>query len=207
LFGLPVELSTEEVLSHSIEQIEGLVDKIENLPDPEARASALALVEALMDFHGQALDRLMEIAATSETAGYALLDKLSEDVLVSNLMLLYGLHPMRLESRVMQALDRVRPHLESHGGNVELVEIEEGVVRLRLHGTCHSCPSSAETLKFAVEAAIYDAAPDVAAIETERAPDTGSDESFVPIAKAASGNGHYNIGDCKLPADYTATTS
>ena len=59
------------------------------------------------------------------------------------------------------ALDEVRPYLASHGGDVELLGVEDGVVRLRLEGSCNGCPSSAMTLKLAIEEAIARAAPDV----------------------------------------------
>ena len=187
-------------MPNSPEQIEKLIERIESLPDPAARASALALVQALMDFHGGALDRLMEIVASHGEAGYAIFDKFSEDKLVSNLLLVYGLHPLTLDERVNQALERVRPHLHSHGGDVELLSIEEGVVHLRLHGTCKGCPSSAETLKLAVEAAIYEAAPDVVSIEAEGALETSSASGFVQIAKAAAnGNGSNEITNCQMP--------
>jgi Fe-S cluster biogenesis protein NfuA len=167
----------------SIEQIEKLVRTIESLPDPEARASAVALVQALMDFHGEALDRLMEIVASQGESGYAVFDKFSRDELVSNLLLLYGLHPLTIEERVSQALERVKPQLDAHGGSVELVEIADGVVRLRLNGSCKGCPSSADTLKLAIEAAIYAAAPDVTAIQAEGSVETESPGGFVQIAR------------------------
>ena len=52
-----------------------------------------------------------------------------------------GSIPPILESRVEQALERVRPYLRSHGGNVEMLGIAEGVVRLRMLGSCNGCPS------------------------------------------------------------------
>jgi Fe-S cluster biogenesis protein NfuA len=189
----------------SVDRIEELVGTIESLSDPAARASALELVQALMDFHAEALDRLMEIVASQGEAGYAIFNKFNGDKLISNLLLVYGLHPLTLDERVAQALEKVRPHLHSHGGNVELLAINEGVVRLRLHGSCKGCPSSAETLKLAIEAAIYEAAPDVVSIEAEGALDTTSAAGFVQIAKAAgngNGNGRYAITNCQLPVSH-----
>ena len=182
----------------SIEQIEELVQRIEDLPDPDARSSALALVQALMDFHGEALDRLMEIVAGQGEQGYLIFNKFSTDELVSNLLLLYGLHPLPLEERIAQALEKVRPHLDSHGGNVELLSITDGVVRLRLEGTCRGCPSSAETLKLAIESAIYSAAPDVVSIEAEGAL-TETPKGLVQIAAAAKAVGQFSIANCQLP--------
>lgn len=154
-------------MPQSMEQIEGLVRKIESLPDSEARASAIGLMQALMEFHGAGLDRMMEIIAESGTGGYALFDEFAADQLVGSLLLLYGLHPLGIETRVTQALDKVRPYLDSHGGNVELLSITDGVVKLRMQGSCKTCPSSAMTLKLAIEEAIYAAAPDIVAIEAE----------------------------------------
>ena len=57
--------------------------------------------------------------------------------------------------------------MRTHKGDVELVEVNDGVVRLRMQGSCHGCPSSAMTLKNAIEEAIYAAAPDVSTIEVE----------------------------------------
>ena len=188
----------ENVLAKSIEQIEELVQRIEDLPDPNARSSALALVQALMDFHGEALDRLMEVVASRGEPGYSIFNKFSADELVSNLLLLYGLHPLPLEERIAQALEKVRPHLDSHGGNVELLSITDGVVRLRLEGTCRGCPSSAETLKLAIESAIYAAAPDVVSIEAEGAL-TETPKGLVQIAAAAKAVGQFSIANCQLP--------
>ena len=94
---------------------------------------------------------------------------LAEDELVEHLLLLHGIHPTPLETRVRAALAKVRPYLESHGGDVELVAVDQGVVRLRLQGSCSGCPSSTMTLKLAIEDAIHKAAPDVEAIEAEGA--------------------------------------
>jgi Fe-S cluster biogenesis protein NfuA len=97
----------------------------------------------------------------------AIVDDLAKDDLVGSLLVLYGLHPLDLETRVGSALEKVRPLLRSHGGNVELLALTDSVVHLRMVGSCHGCPSSAQTLKTAIEEAIYEMAPDVARIEVE----------------------------------------
>jgi Fe-S cluster biogenesis protein NfuA len=108
----------------------------------------------------------MEIVADASCSD-DIFGKFSDDDLVSNLLLLYGLHPVSTESRVKKALDHVRPYIESHGGSVELLGINDGIVHLRMDGSCKSCPSSEVTLKLAIEEAIYVAAPDVVSIVTE----------------------------------------
>jgi Fe-S cluster biogenesis protein NfuA len=72
-----------------------------------------------------------------------------------------------METRILRALEKVRPYLHSHGGDVEFLNVTGGVVRLKLLGSCGSCPSSSVTLKNAVEEALYEAAPDIEKIEAE----------------------------------------
>jgi Fe-S cluster biogenesis protein NfuA/nitrite reductase/ring-hydroxylating ferredoxin subunit len=194
-----------------MEQVEGLIRKIESLPDPVARTTSLELVQALMEFHGAGLERLMEIVAEAGDPGYAIFDDFAADDLVGSLLLLYGLHPLTLNVRVTKALDKVRPYLDSHGGNVELLGISDGIVRLRMQGSCKSCPSSAMTLKLAIEEAIYAAAPDVVAIEAEGVAEEPVATGFVQIGKSAGiassarngngqgdGNGWEEVGDLAL---------
>ncbi len=171
------------LMQETIQRIEGLIRNIENLPDPEARAGALELVRSIMDFHGAGLERIMEIIADAGEPGYAVFDNFAGDGMVGSLLLLYGLHPTDLETRVRQALDTVRPYLDSHGGNVELLGVEDGRVRLRLQGSCQSCPSSSVTLKLAIEEAIYQAAPDVVGIDAEGVAEQTSPSGLVQLGK------------------------
>jgi Fe-S cluster biogenesis protein NfuA len=92
---------------------------------------------------------------------------LADDELLAHLLLLHDLHPVDVGTRVANALEEVRPYLGSHGGDVELLGVEEGVARLRLNGTCDGCPSSAVTLKHSIETAILRAAPELERVEAE----------------------------------------
>jgi len=82
-------------------------------------------------------------------------------------LLVHGLHPVDLETRLHQALDKVLPYIHSHGGNVELISLIAGVAKLRLQGTCKTCPSSAITLELAVKAAVEEFCPDLLGMEVE----------------------------------------
>jgi Fe-S cluster biogenesis protein NfuA len=66
---------------------------------------------------------------------------------------------------IEKVLDELRPYLMSDGGNVELVEVEGPIVRLRLQGACGSCPSSAMTLRMGIERKLKEAIPEIAEIE------------------------------------------
>jgi Fe-S cluster biogenesis protein NfuA len=129
-----------------VARIEALLDDVHDVE----------LVQALVDLYGEGLRRI--VAHDDLTA-------LTGDEVVSHLLLLHGLHPVPLEARVLGALDEVRPYLASHGGGVELLGIADGVVHLRLEGSCDGCPSSTATLKLAIEEAIGRAAPDVERVE------------------------------------------
>jgi Fe-S cluster biogenesis protein NfuA len=160
-------MSEEKAFHRLSQRIEALIARIEAAPDPNARADALNLAQSMMELHAAGLDRLMEIVAQAGDSGYALMDDFADDGLVAGLLLLYGLHPYDLETRVMKALDDTRPFLRSHGGDVEFLGATDGTVRLRLAGSCRNCSSSTITLKLAIERAIYEAAPDVTEIVTE----------------------------------------
>jgi Fe-S cluster biogenesis protein NfuA/nitrite reductase/ring-hydroxylating ferredoxin subunit len=147
-------------------QVEGLLEQLEALPDRVAREQANETVAALLDLYGAALERIVEEVSAVDSEG-RVAAALGEDELVSHVLLLHGLHPLPLEARVQEALDGVRPYLASHGGNVELKGVEEGVVRLAMEGSCSGCPSSTVTLKLAIEDAIHKTAPDVVEIVAE----------------------------------------
>jgi Fe-S cluster biogenesis protein NfuA len=155
------------VLKDRIQKIDGLVARIRAGADPQLRDAALDLVQTVMEFHSAGIDRMMEIASESGDTGWRIIEDFGRDELVANMLLLHGLHPVDLEARVREALQKVLPYLHSHGGNVELIEVAGGVVRLRLIGSCNGCPSSSLTLKTAIEKAIFEAAPDVTSVECE----------------------------------------
>jgi len=142
-------------------RVEALIEQVESLPDRVAREAAVEMVGALLDLYGEGLARTLALLDDGTRRA------LAEDELVAHLLLLHDLHPIPVETRVHEALEEVRPYLDSHGGGVELVGVEEGVVRLRMHGSCDGCPSSAMTLKLAIEDAIHKAAPDVVAVEAD----------------------------------------
>ncbi|MCZ6514004.1 MAG: NifU family protein [Nitrospinae bacterium] len=71
-----------------------------------------------------------------------------------------------MKEEVESVLETLRPQLMQDGGNVELVDIDDGVVKLRLVGSCSSCSSSIMTLKMGIERALKKAVPMVRCIES-----------------------------------------
>jgi Fe-S cluster biogenesis protein NfuA/nitrite reductase/ring-hydroxylating ferredoxin subunit len=164
-------LLDDQGLQERVARIETLLGEIEALHDPNARAKAAEVVQVLLELYGEGLARVMDVVAEGEERE-RIFEALAEDELVSHLLLLHGLHPLDVQTRVTQALEEVRPYLRSHGGDVELLGIEGGVVRVRLQGSCDGCPSSAATLKLAIEEALQKAAPDLEGVEAEGVAET-----------------------------------
>jgi Fe-S cluster biogenesis protein NfuA len=162
------------------ERVEKLAAKLEKANDPETRAAALDLVQSVMELHGMALNRMLEALAKTPEGEAAVIEAVNDD-LVAAMLLLHGLHPDDIETRVLRGIDKVRPYLKSHGGDVELAGVRDGIVHLVLHGSCGSCPSSSLTLKTAVEDALFEAAPDIVEIKADNAAATPAASNLVMI--------------------------
>jgi Fe-S cluster biogenesis protein NfuA len=145
------------------ERVQGLQDELDSSgADPAVLDLAGELVSAVVELYGAGLERIF-----SSLDGEPIAATLSEDPVVATLLLIHDLHPVPLEQRVQAALDTVRPYMESHGGNVELLGVDDGVARIHLRGSCSDCSASSVTLELAVKRALEDAAPDLAGLEVE----------------------------------------
>ncbi|MFA6246818.1 MAG: NifU family protein [Mucilaginibacter sp.] len=88
---------------------------------------------------------------------------------------------MSLTDQVEAALDTIRPYLEADGGNVSVEEITpEKVVKLKLLGSCGSCPMSIMTLKAGIEQAILKAVPEITGIEAINLTDIDDPNAVLP---------------------------
>lgn len=170
-----------EPLADCIDRIDVLLNRIEALPNEAVRQDVREIVQCLLDYHGTALSRLLSLISQVGSDSSSITVRLAHDELVSSLLLLHGLHPDDLHNRVEEALQRVRPFLKSHGGDVEFVNLADGVVRLRLKGSCQGCPSSAATLRSRIEQAIYESAPEVEAVEVEELRPPAAPSGFVEL--------------------------
>jgi Fe-S cluster biogenesis protein NfuA len=150
-----------------VERVQELLGSLDEIADPVAQMRVQELVGTVLELYGAGLERILGVLADAGEPALPIRDALLDDGIVASLLLIHGLYPVPLEERVVQALDSVRPFLASHGGNVELISVDEGVVRLRLEGSCNGCPSSAATLEHALREAIEAAAPDVLGLEVE----------------------------------------
>jgi hypothetical protein len=151
----------------NVQSIGERVQELEAISDPAVRSAARELVQLLMEMHGSAIERMLEIVFQSETAGKRIIDELGQDPLVSSLLILYGLHPVDLETRVERKLAEVRSRLFKMGAEAKLVDVAGSVVRLQVKIEGAACGSTAHNVKTTVEEAIYEAAPDLTSLVLE----------------------------------------
>ena len=151
------------------DRIEDVLGELRSSLDLRVWERVEEVVGLVTELYGGGLERVLELISPDDV------ERLVADELVASLLVLHGLHPLDLEARVRAALDSVRPYLGSHGGDVEVLGIDEdeGVLHLHMLGSCDGCPSSAVTLQLAVKKAIEEAAPEIVHIDVveERPPE------------------------------------
>ncbi|MFF4019638.1 NifU family protein [Streptomyces sp. NPDC001843] len=146
----------EASLTARLARLDGLLERLEGTPGPTAR-EAVEAVRALTEVYGEALARILD------RADAALAGALAEDELLGHLMVLHGVHPEPVETRVTRAVERIAGELRERGGDLELAGIEEAVVRVRL--AVKGCGSSSAGVLEAVREAVLGVAPELQAVE------------------------------------------
>jgi Fe-S cluster biogenesis protein NfuA len=148
-----------------VRQLGKLIAQFDELPDSDAKVAGRELVQLLMEVHARGLERAMEIVFDSGNFAPGIIDKMGQDPIIGNLLLLYSLHPDEFETRVQKAIERMRPRLRKLSCTVELESVDDGAVRVRLSTSGHSCGSSTNDLRSIVEDGMYEFAPDVTSLE------------------------------------------
>jgi Fe-S cluster biogenesis protein NfuA/nitrite reductase/ring-hydroxylating ferredoxin subunit len=148
-----------------LDRVQQLMERLDGIEDPVVRATTEEVIGALMDLYGEGLERTMTLLDDDARA------VLAGDGVVGSLLLIHGLFPVDLETRVRQALDDVAPYMASHGGSVELLGVTDDIAHLRLEGSCKTCAASTSTLELAIKAALDEHAPDLAGIDVVGMPE------------------------------------
>jgi Fe-S cluster biogenesis protein NfuA/nitrite reductase/ring-hydroxylating ferredoxin subunit len=174
--------------------VQELQARLESSGDAATREIAEELVSAVVRMYGAGLERIVGSLLGAGGEGERLAAGLAEDQLVAALLLIHDLHPVPLRERVQGALEHVRPYMESHGGDVELLSLDDGVARISLVGSCSDCAASAVTLELAIKQALEEAAPDLERLEVEGVAPAPTGPSL-PLADSASAPG----GAVELP--------
>jgi len=178
-------MTKQDEFQQRAKSIETLVSKLEQAADPAIRSTAKDLLQAVMELHGSGIERALEIVHEAGEPGTEIIDRLGQDELVRGLLLLYGLHPLDMQSRVVQALQSANAFLRSQGASAELESIDEtGAVRVHFQVKSGGCGSGAASVKARIEAELQNAAPDASLIVVE-------DRSVAPL----KGGSFVSIGD------------
>lgn len=179
-----------------MEALETLFRKAEAHPDPAVQELVLEVSEAVMHLHHDALFRM--VARLRQMAGGdQVLEGLRGDPVVGGLLAEHGLldgPAPAPEARVQAALDRIRPYLHGHGGDVELLEVRDGLARLRLQGACHGCASSLRPLTMGIEQVLREAVPELQGIAVEGLAALGAGEAFIPLEAIERARGWEDVG-------------
>ncbi len=162
---------------------------------PETAAAVEELLDWLDVFHREGLGRLVEMVR--QWRGEIFLEQIALDPIVGELLATYGLgvgvDTQAIQRVVQLALDEVRPYVHSHGGELEVLAVEDGVVRLRMLGTCDGCTAADATVRSRIEVALREHWIDFRRVELEEAtaaphppPADGQVVSGLRIGKASS---------------------
>lgn len=147
--GEASSLQSEEMdLDDAFVRMGEIVEQLQSAPHSEAKDLAFELLDWVDGFHREAVVRIVSMLPGDAT------DSLSEDPVVARLFETYLAEEEEAEDvaeSLEEALDEIRPYLHSHGGEMEVLGVSNGVVKLRLMGSCDGCPSSTLTLTQGVE--------------------------------------------------------
>jgi len=140
------ELDVEQAFA----RIGEIAQELERHPDPQVKDKVFEMLDWVEAFHREAVVRIVQILP------FEAVEQLHQDPVVNHLLDTYiedDEAPEDLDALIDEALDEVRPYIHSHGGEMEALEVdkENGIVSLRLMGSCHGCPSSSITLTEGVE--------------------------------------------------------
>lgn len=171
-----------------------LAELLTGHPDPKVADAVTELLDWVDAVHRDGLGRLLEM--TRQWRGEIFLESVARDEVCGTMLAAYGLGetPEELAAQDRAAIDEalatVAPLMESHGGSLELVEVVDGVVKVKMHGTCDGCASSSATLTYGLEAALRERWPNFRRLEevdaAELNPETADLECLTPSGAPAA---------------------
>jgi Fe-S cluster biogenesis protein NfuA len=150
-----------------VRRLDGLLREAARFADPAVQAHTRALLQAVLALHGAGLERVVAHMEEAGDAGRAVLNACADDEVAAGMLLLHDLHPLDLEARVRQAVERARAALRPRGGEIELIGVSDGVVRLRLSRGDDSRGATVAAMRPIVEEMIYGLAPEITTVEVE----------------------------------------
>jgi nitrite reductase/ring-hydroxylating ferredoxin subunit/Fe-S cluster biogenesis protein NfuA len=202
---------TDEDFQQKIIQLDNLIRQFEELPIPQIQEKVFEMLQMIDAFHREGLGRLVAFLRAQGLADE--IEQASADPAIHTLLVLYDLIPGDPLVEAEKALDSVRPYIHSHGGEVELLGIDNGIVHLRLSGSCRGCAGSTFTLRRGIESALREKVPGFKGIENhENQTQTGQVMpngliSFDEIQTGGMGEGETNPASAVLNAPVFKTAA
>ena len=144
-----------------------LVASLDDISDGQLRTSMRTLIQRMMELHAAALQRVMEIVFADGTAGAEIIDKLGRDSVVSSLLVLHGLHPDDVPTRVERAIEQLAADLRKRDVQIKLINADQCTVNIHAQTNAHACGSTTAGLRAEIEEAIYEAAPEITTLVIE----------------------------------------
>lgn len=181
------QAAEREPLEATAQALDEALARIAELDEPAQEAAGRAM-DALNAIHKGGLVAVVR-RLRDDKRGKDLLFELVDDPAVRMVLMMHGIIRSDPATLARQSLDRVRPALRSHGGDAELVEVADGVARIRLTGACDGCSMSSVTLRESVESALFSGVPGLTAVEVVPAALAPADHAPTLIPLSAVGVG------------------
>ena len=159
--------STPMVTVDNLEQLAQRVDEAiaeVQAMEPEMRARAMNLKSTIEEFHKVGLTHIVKSLKQDER-GKQLLFELVDEPTVYALFAMHGLVRADLRTQVSRVIEMVRPYMQSHGGDVQLIDVRDKTVVVRLSGNCNGCSMSSVTLRNTVEESLKEHVPEIEKVE------------------------------------------
>jgi hypothetical protein len=157
----------EKEFRKRLQNIGQLISGLDDIADKTAQASVRELTQFIMELHADGMERMMEIVFAQGIPGAEIIEQLGRDPMVSSLLVLHGLHPDDIQTRVARAVEQVAAKLRKQDVEVQLLSADHQAVQISAHTNAHACVSTTATVRAEIEDAIYQAAPEVESLVIE----------------------------------------
>lgn len=164
----PLISDEEAEMDKQNQVLQEMMEEIDVMAEGKTKEMMQDCVQVMLSFYGCGLKRILEIVSKANSSAVKdIYNKLIEDPFVSGLLLIHDMHPLDLKTRLYAALEKVRPYIDGHGGQIEVSNIENGIATIKLSGNCKGCPSSENTLELGIKKAIEECCPDLLGLKVE----------------------------------------
>mgnify|MGYP003662910904 CR=1 FL=1 len=156
-------MTTVDDLDQLAQRVDQAIAEVQSM-DTSNRGKAMTLKSTIEEFHKVGLTRIVK-KMKNDPRGKELLFELVDDPTVYALFAMHGLVRADLKTQVGRVIEMVRPYMQSHGGDVSLVDVEGKTAYIRLSGNCNGCSMSSVTLRNTVEESLAEHVPEIEAVK------------------------------------------